>query len=311
MKFKRALVTGGAGFIGSHIAEELLSNKIEVVILDNLSIGRVENIPKDAEFIKGDMLDERKVKRALKGVDIVFHNAAKVSIRASMRKFTDDAKVNIFGTLELLKALKGSQVKRFIYASSMAVYGTVEYIPIDEKHALNPISPYGISKLAGEKYSLIICDSLGIDVISLRYFNTFGKRQTLTPYVGVITIFINRLLACQRLTIFGDGNQIRDFVSVKDVVAANILAMKADFKKAIFNVGSGTGTSVNQIADMLIETIGTHSQVKEYMPYQPGEPGSSIADIRLAERDLKFKIKHVLKDEIPEIIRWIKNDKKK
>ena len=308
MKYKRALITGGAGFIGSHIVDALIKEGIEPVVLDDLSMGKKENIPRGVKFIKASILDDKKLHSALEGVDVVFHEAARVSIRASVSQFLSDAQVNIMGTLNLIDQLKRSKVKKLIYASSMAVYGEARSLQIAEDHTLNPTSPYGISKLAAEKYCLELVGALGIDVVALRYFNTFGIRQTHTPYVGVITIFINRLLENRPPVIFGNGKQIRDFISVKDVARANILSMKRTCKKEVFNVGTGIGTSVNQIADLLLKYFGNRFS-KQYAPEQLGEPGSSIADISKSRKALGFKADIRLKENIPEIIEWIKRGK--
>jgi len=194
MKYKKALVTGGAGFIGSHIAEKLLELGIEVTIIDDLSMGKLENVPKKSQFIKGDITNFNLLKNVIHdNVDIIFHEAAKVSIRNSIHKFYDDAQINLLGTLNILRACNNSKVKKIIYASSMAIYDDSKFpTPLNENYRKNPLSPYGVSKLASELYGFIIAKRLRIDFISLRYFNTFGLRQTYTPYVGVITILENK-----------------------------------------------------------------------------------------------------------------------
>ncbi len=308
MVYKKALVTGGAGFIGSHIVEALLVENIEVVVLDDLSMGRRENVPSDIRIIEADILDERQLNLALDGVDVVFHEAARVSIRNSVTQFYTDAQINIMGTLNLLKALSESRVKKLIYASSMAVYGEATALPIAEDHPLHPNSPYGISKMAGEKYCLELGKTMGIETVALRYFNTYGTRQTLTPYVGVITIFIDRLLEEKSPLIFGDGEQVRDFISVKDIAKANILAMKGTYSGEVFNVGSGKGTTVNHLADFLIGHLNS-SVIKEYAEKKPGEPGDSIADISKIQKVMGFESEYSLKDEIQNIIEWA-NDKR-
>lgn len=310
MGFNCALVTGGAGFIGSHIAEALLKEGVEPIIYDDFSVGCRENVPSGIRTIEANILNEDLLRFALKGVDVVFHEAARVSIRNSVVQFYMDAQINIMGTLSLLKVLRESNVKKLIYASSMAVYGEAKNLPIIENNSLHPISPYGISKLAGEKYCLELGKAMGIDVVVLRYFNTYGIRQTYTPYVGVITIFINRLLEGKSPIIFGDGEQIRDYVSVKDVVRVNILAMKGDYSGEVFNVGTGKGTTVNQLAEFLIGYFGG-KVVKEYTPKQLGEPRNSVADISKIQRVMGFEAKDRLKDEIPYIIEWIKGNREK
>lgn len=307
MKYKKALVTGGAGFIGSHITSELLKRGIETVVIDNFYMGKREYILSGAEVIEADILDGEKLNKACKGVDVVFHNAARVSIRHSIADFYDDANVNIMGTINVINAVIKNKIKKLIYASSMAVYGNAQYLPIDEDHPLQPTSPYGISKLAGERYCLQMGRFFDFEAVALRYFNTYGTNQTMTPYVGVITIFINRLLEGTPPLIFGDGNRIRDFISVEDVALANILAMERDLGGEIFNIGTGKGTNVNEIAQLLIKHINP-AIGPEYGPVQPGEPANSIADINKAKELLGFEPHYQLEDKIDEIIEWNKRN---
>lgn len=303
-KYRKVLVTGGAGFIGSYLTEILLEEEKEVRVLDNLSMGKRENVPEGAEFILGDVLDAAVLRSCLEGVDAVFHLAARVSIRSSIDGFHDDARTNLMGTINLLDCIKGTGVKKLAYASSMAVYAdSPKPEPVQENYATEPISPYGISKLASEAYCLNLADSLGIDVVCLRYFNTYGSRQTLTPYVGVITIFINRLLEGQHPVIFGDGEQMRDFIWVRDVARASTLALESPVRKGVFNIGTGTGTSVNQMADLLIGKIDPRVRA-EYAPSQPGELKYCIADITQAKKHLKFAPEGRLEEKIEEVIEW-------
>lgn len=307
MEYKRAVVTGGAGFIGSHITAQLLEKGIETIVVDNFYMGKREYIPKGAYVIEVDILDSERLNRVFRGVDVVFHNAARVSIRHSITDFYDDANVNIMGTVNVIQAVIKNKVKKLIYASSMAIYGDAQYLPIDENHPLHPTSPYGISKLTSEKYCLQMGRFFDFEAIALRYFNTYGIKQTLTPYVGVTTIFINRLLEGKPPIIFGDGKQIRDFISVEDVAWANILAMEKDLRSEVVNIGTGKGTSVNEIAQLLIKHIGSRIE-PEYAPIQPGEPGSSIADITKAKKLLSFVPHYKLEDKIDEIIEWNKRN---
>ncbi|UCD15134.1 MAG: NAD-dependent epimerase/dehydratase family protein [Candidatus Omnitrophota bacterium] len=306
MEFKKAVVTGGAGFIGSHIAGELLKDNIETVVIDNLYMGKEEYIPKGARFIKMDILDRQKLEDAFAGADIVFHQAAHVSIRNSIDNFYNDAYTNIMGTVNVIGAVIKKGIKKLIYASSMGVYGEAESLPIKETQKLEPTSPYGISKLAAEKYCLQMSNFFGFDAVSLRYFNTFGIRQTLTPYVGVITIFINRMLKGKPPRIFGDGKQVRDFVSVSDIAYANILAMQHGRNGQVMNIASGKGTTVNEVAQVIIDRLGS-GVVPEYTAPKPGEPGSSIADITRAEEFIGYKPRYSLIDKIDAIINWNKN----
>ncbi|MEM4724866.1 MAG: NAD-dependent epimerase/dehydratase family protein, partial [Candidatus Hadarchaeum sp.] len=249
MGYRRALVTGGAGFIGSHLVERLLQEGLQVIVLDDLSMGKRENVPNGAEFVLGDVRDPAVVSAALSGVDAVFHLAARVSIRASVAGFYEDAETNLMGTLNVLRACASAGIKKFIYASSMAVYAdSAEPVPIPETHPTVPISPYGVAKLASERYAMLVAAQSGFQAVALRYFNTYGPRQSFTPYVGVITIFIQRLLRGEPPLIFGDGEQCRDFVYVGDVVEATYRALVSSVEGEVFNIGSGVGTSVNQIA---------------------------------------------------------------
>ncbi len=298
MKYKKALVTGGAGFIGSHLAEALVDSGMEVVVLDNLSVGKKENVPEQAQLVVGDVRDRDCVENVLVNdeVDIVFHEAALVTIRGSMDRFMEDADTNLLGTVNILDALRKSKVKKLVFASSMAVYAdSLEPKPIDEAYAVQPVSPYGIAKFASEQYCRLICRMLSIDCIVLRYFNTYGPRQTFTPYVGVITIFINQLLKGKDLTIFGDGEQRRDFIHVDDIVQANLLSMENEIKAGLFNVGSGRGTSINEIAAKLIGKLAPDRQ-PEYAPARPEELRNSIADIRSLKESLGFAPRHPVLD---------------
>jgi UDP-glucose 4-epimerase len=299
---QKALVTGGAGFIGSHLTRDLLARGLEVVVLDDLSMGKQENLPTDAQLIVGDVCSPDDVRKALEGVDVVFHEAARVSVRSSIKQFYDDAEINFMGTLNLLQCCANSSVRRIVFASSMAVYADSEYPePITEEYKAEPISPYGIAKLAAEKYCLQLARDMDIDCHVLRYFNTYGVGQSITPYVGVITIFIERLLAGKPPVIFGDGEQRRDFVHVSDIVAANILAMDSEERYGLFNVGTGRATSVKEIAAMLCEKIAPDIAA-EYVAAHPGELRYSIADIGRISEILGYSPQVSITERLDEII---------
>ena len=303
-EYQRALVTGGAGFIGSYLCKELIKKGHEVTVIDNLSMGKKENLPEGVDFILGDIIDESMVKEVVinKGIDIIFHEAARVSIRTSIDHFYDDAENNIMGTLNLLRACKDSSVKKFIYASSMAVYADSNVPePINEDFTTNPISPYGASKLSSEIYCMMIADTLGIDCVALRYFNTYGKGQTFTPYVGVITIFVNHIRNGEPLTIYGDGNQCRDFVHASDIVQANILAMEKKGIRGIFNIGTGVSTSINRLSQIIRDRMGPNAKVI-HVDEHHGELKNSIADISKASKVLGYWPKKILEDSIHEVI---------
>ena len=298
MKF---LVTGGAGFIGSHIAEELIKYG-EVRILDNLKIGKKEYVLNGCEFVNGDINDSKAVLDAMKGVDVVLHNAAFVTIRGSFERMRDVIENNFLGTLNVFEAAKNSGVGRIIFASSMDVYGEPQILPVTEDHPLNTRSLYGLSKISGEMFCKIFEEKYGIGCTVLRYFNTYGIRQTPSPYVGVITTFINQALRGETLTVYGDGNQTRDYVWVKDIAQANMLAALSK-KSGVFNVGSGEELTVNQIADMIINEIGGK---KKYLKAPPGEITKMRADISKARRELGYDPKGVLGNKMPGLIDWWK-----
>jgi len=304
MAHRRALVTGGAGFIGSHLVERLLIEGLHVVVLDDLSVGKRENVPPDAEFVKGDVRDPDVVAAAISDVDVVFHLAARVSIRASVAGFYGDAQTNLMGTLNVLQACAANDVQRFVYASSMAVYAdSPQAIPLPETYRTEPISPYGVAKLASERYAMLVADQAGFQAVALRYFNTYGPRQTFTPYVGVITIFIQRLLRGEAPIIFGDGEQCRDFVYVGDIVEATFQAMLSDVHGEVMNVGSGTGTSVDEIAALLCARLGP-DVVPCHAPEHIGELRNSIADISKARQLLGYDPRGRLEDKMDEVIAW-------
>jgi UDP-glucose 4-epimerase len=299
-----ALVTGGAGFIGSHLARALVAEGHPVTVLDDLSVGSRTRVPQEAAFVQGDVRSADDLRRALEGVDIVFHNAARVSIRSSLKEFYSDADTNLMGTLNLLRCLPGTGVRKLVFASSMAVYADNQTpVPIGEDHPREPVSPYGIAKLAAEKYCLQLSQELGIGCHILRYFNTFGPGQTFTPYVGVITIFARRLLEGRPPLIYGDGQQSRDFVHVDDVVTANLLSMRSPVRQGIFNVGTGRATSVNEIAALLCERI--HPGLRpEHLEAHPGELRYSIADVSRIASALGYRPTVTLAGRIDEVIAW-------
>ena len=303
MQYKNALITGGAGFIGGHLAHRLVQMDKNVTVLDNLTVGRRENVPSEAKLIIGDIRDTGAIASAIKGAEVVFHLAAKVSIRAAVEQFYDDADINTMGTLNILRAAKDANCRKIIYASSMAVYGNPDYSPQDENHPTRPTSPYGVSKSASENYISVLAPMWGIDYINLRFFNTYGSRQTLSPYVGVITIFIRNMLAGKPIRIFGDGKQRRDFIYVGDIVEACVLSAQNDISSAALNVGTGIPTDINTIASLLSSRLG-YNLKPEYTPPVPGEPGDSIADTLLAKELLGFKAEWRLEDKIDEVIKW-------
>jgi UDP-glucose 4-epimerase len=302
--FSHALVTGGAGFIGSHLTRQLLAAGHRVTVIDNLSVGRRDAVHDGARFVHGDIRDESALSSALADVDCVFHLAAQVTIRGSFDRFYEDLDCNVMGTARLLRTVDPSRIKWFTLASSMAVYADAPSpAPIGEAHPTQPLSPYGIGKLAAEGLSRQILEARGIPFTAVRYFNTFGPGQTYTPYVGVITIFVTRLLQGERITIFGDGEQQRDFVHVEDIAAGTMLTPGR--APGTYNLGTGQGTSLNTLAALLIREVGATSN-PAYAPTQPGELRFSVADISAARAALSYQPRQTLAGNVGEVIAAIR-----
>jgi len=299
-----ALVTGGAGFIGSHLTRALLAQGTRVTVLDNLSVGRRETVPDAARFVCGDVRDPAALADALTGVDGVFHLAAQVTIRGSFDRFCEDLDTNVMGTARLLRAMDPSQVRWFVLASSMAVYADAESPePIAESHPTKPLSPYGVGKLAAEGVCQQVCEARGVPFTALRYFNTFGPGQAYTPYVGVITIFVTRLLRGEPPIIFGDGEQQRDFIHVEDIVAGTIAAPGR--RPGIYNLGTGRGTSLKALARMITRRLNP-SVKPVFAPLQGGELRFSVADITAAREALGFAPTRTLEDDFDAVVADIK-----
>jgi len=247
IKNKLIVVTGGAGFIGSHIAEEL-SKDNDVIVIDNLYAGKIENIPPNVKFIQADIRDYKSIAELISQADYVFHEAALVSVVESVERPLLTEEINVLGTLNILKALSDGQGK-LIFASSAAVYGDNQNLPLKESEKPKPLSPYGITKVSAEYYCKVFYELYGVPTVSLRYFNVFGERQGYNQYAGVISIFINRALKGEPLIIYGDGKQTRDFIYVKDVVKANILAAESSRANGkVFNVARGERTTIVELA---------------------------------------------------------------
>jgi UDP-glucose 4-epimerase len=306
----KILVTGGAGFIGSHLAEELVKQKHEVRILDDLSTGRMENlkaIAKKIEFLEGTITSKPTVDDAVRGCDYVFHEAAMVSVEESIKNPVKAWDINIRGTLLVLGAAYRSGVKRTILASSAAVYGDTLALPKREDGSLAPKSPYGESKHINEMNAEKYHRDYKLQTVCLRYFNVFGPRQDpASPYSGVISKFISAALKNEKPLIYGDGEQTRDFVYVKDVVRANLLAM--DGKKAaggIFNIGSGTEVSINQLWKQIAK-MAKSKAIPIHEPPRQGDIRRSFASIVKAEQLLGFKPQCSLEEGLKDTMEWIK-----
>lgn len=307
------LVTGGAGFIGSHLVDRLLNEGFEVTVIDNLDTGRLKNIAhrqddKKFHFIKGDIRDFILVKEAIKDIDAVFHEAALASVTLSVETPIITNDINVTGTLNLLKASSDLHVKRFIYASSAAVYGDTPYPQKRENMAPNPTSPYGVSKLAAENYVKLFHKLYGLETVSLRYFNVYGPRQRFDiqcAYGGAITIFTNRLLKNMPPIIYGDGEQTRDFVYIQDIIEANILALNnKNAAGEVFNIGTGKNISINQIAAILKDKMNRKNLKNIYADPRPTDIRHGYADISKAKKILGYNSKFSIKEGLTNLVNW-------
>lgn len=306
----KALVAGGAGFIGSHIVDKLLQAGAEVTVLDNLYSGKMENLEQcrhkpNFSFVKGDVRNLRLVRNVVRDADAVFNDAAVVSVPRSVENplLTND--VNVGGTLNLLKASLDSGVKRFIQASSASIYGDIRTLPVREDMPASPISPYAVSELAAESYARVFYQVYGLKTVCLRYFNVYGPRQTYSAYSGATTIFVNQLLKNQSPTILGDGEQTRDFVYVEDVVSANLLALTA--KNAvgeICNIATGLPTTVNKLVQTLQKAMGKTDLKPSHKPPRKGDILHSYASIEKARKILGYEPMFSLEKGIRKLAEW-------
>jgi nucleoside-diphosphate-sugar epimerase len=302
------LVTGGAGFIGSHIAEELVKREERVRVLDNLSTGKHENLQhlmSAIEFIEGDLLNQEMTARAVEGVDFVLHQAAIPSVPRSIEDPKSTTENNLTSTLHLLLAARDAGVKRVIYASSSSVYGDSPTLPKREDFTPAPLSPYAASKLAGEYYCQVFSQVYGLETVSLRYFNVFGPRQDpLSLYAAVIPRFITAALAKKPLVVYGDGEQSRDFSFVANVVQANLLACEAEgIAGETLNVAGGRQTSLNQLIREL-QAIVTADLYVEYDDPRPGDVKHSVASVEKAARLMGYESVVPFEEGLRRTVEW-------
>jgi len=289
---KSCLVTGGAGFIGSHLVHGLLAEGYRVRVLDNLSTGNrlnLEGALDRVEFIEGDICDMQIAKQATEGIDVVFHQAAMASVPFSLEYPLESHRTCATGTLSMLIAAKDSGVKRFVYAASSSAYGDQPYSSKREIDIPSPLSPYAVAKLAGEYYCQSFFHSFGLETVGLRYFNVYGPRQDPnSPYSAVIPLFVTRLLSGQSPIIYGDGQQSRDFTYVENVVHGNILASKVEgIGGMVINMAEGRQTTLLQLLTLLDHHLGTKISPK-FEPARSGDVRESLADITLARKLLGY-----------------------
>lgn len=301
-KKSRYLVTGGAGFIGSHLVEELLRQGNEVIVLDNLCIGKKERIPKTAKFYNVDIRNYNSIKDLFKGVDYVFHLAAQARIQPSIQDPRETMDVNVNGTTNVLLAARDNKVKKVIYSASSSAYGNQKELPLHEEMTPEPKTPYAISKYMGEQLCKMFNELYGLPTISLRYFNVHGPRQPedkfASSYATVIGIFLKQKKENLKLTIIGDGEQKRDFTYVSDVVNANILAAKSIAGKGeVINIGTGKTFSINEVASIVLGTDRINELV-DYLPKRPAEVKATLADISKAKQLLGWEPKIHLEEGI-------------
>jgi UDP-glucose 4-epimerase len=293
----RILVTGGCGFIGSHLVDALLARSYAVTVLDDLSNGKLENLKNHLggpafRFIQGDIRNAGAVKKAIADADAVIHEAAMISVPLSVKNPVITRSVNVDGTLNLLKASSSFGVKRFVYASSCAIYGKQTKFPISEDAPPNPLSPYASSKLAAEKKCLAFHDQEGLETVCLRYFNVYGPRQAAGEYAGVMVKFLERLRADQPPIIYGNGGQTRDFVHVQDVVEATLLELEHDnVAGEVINIGTGRRVKINELCQIFLKTAGKPHIKPVHEGARVGDIRHSQADISKARKLLGFKPK--------------------
>ncbi|WP_097027917.1 NAD-dependent epimerase/dehydratase family protein [Clostridium peptidivorans] len=303
----RILVTGGAGFIGSHIVDELVKLNHQVSIVDNLSTGSEENLNKNARFYKCDITNKETLRLVfeLEKPEIVIHHAAQIDVQTSLKKAAFDAKVNIRGTINVLECCKEVKTRKIIYPSSAAVYGDPKYLPVDEEHPINPISFYGISKHTPEHYIKVYSELYGIKYTIFRYSNVYGERQGAKGEGGVVSIFIDKFLAKEVPSIFGDGEQTRDFIYVKDVAKANLLALdKGD--NEILNISTNTQVSVNKLFEIMRE-IFVVKIVPVYKEVRDGDIEHSYLDNTRAKEIINLKNEYELQEGLEETVKYYMN----
>jgi UDP-glucose 4-epimerase len=299
------LVTGGAGFIGSNLARLLLDNGHRVTVLDNLMSGYEINLRElpSVNFVRGDVRDAELVNSLARNKDAIFHLAASVGNKRSIDLPFDDSQINVLGTLSVLEAARKNKVKKVVYSSSAGIFGELKTLPIREDHPVEPDTPYGATKLAAEKLCLAYAKLYQIEAVCLRYFNVYGPNQRFDAYGNVIPIFVHKILNGETITIFGDGEQTRDFINVRDVAHANYAAATTPGVWGAFNLGSATRITINHLVDLLRACASKDFRV-EHGPKRPGDVRDSLADISKAQAAFGFSPSVAMEAGLPEYMTW-------
>lgn len=308
---KKAVVTGGAGFIGSHIVDELLAHDYEVTVLDNLHTGRKENVShmlSHIEFVEGDIRDYDLLRQTFSHADIVFHQAALPSVPRSIETPFESHTSNALGALTVFVAARDAGVRRVVFASSSSVYGDSAESPKVETMPYNPLSPYAVQKVTQEMYARVFAKLHGLETVGLRYFNVFGPRQNPhSKYAAVIPLFITAILRGEQPVIYGDGSVSRDFTYVKNVAYANILAAEADHVSGeVFNVACGGEISLNELVRM-INTLTDSDIMPQYASGRPGDISRSCADISKAHNMLGYKVVVPVESGLEEVVEYLRS----
>jgi len=305
----KALVTGGAGFIGSNLVRTLVRDRHEVTVIDNFLSGYRSNLVAlpSVRLIEGDIRDEAKVNVAINGADVVFHLAACVGNKRSLDDPFTDSDINVLGTLRILEGARRAGVRKIVVSSSAAIFGELKTLPIREDHPVEPDTPYGASKLCEEKHCLAYAKLYGLEIVCLRYFNVYGPNQRFDAYGNAIPIFVFQLLQREPLNIFGDGEQTRDFINVADVVQANIKAAHSHGVSGAFNLGSGSRITINSLVDLIAEASQLRPVVK-HGPPRPGDVRHSLADISAARIAFGFEPTVTLNEGLYEYVAWAKGE---
>lgn len=304
-----ALVTGGAGFIGSNLVRALSALGCHVSVLDNLLSGHRANLDgvEGIRFIEGDVRDPAAVAEAMRGASVVFHLAASVGNKRSLERPVEDAEINVIGTLRILEEARRRRVEKVVISSSAGIFGEPKSLPTREDHPVEPDSPYGCTKLCEEKLGLSYGKLYGMEVVCLRYFNVYGPRQRFDAYGNVIPIFVFGIVEGRPLTVFGDGQQTRDFVNVADVVQANLGAALADGVSGVFNIGSGTQLTINALLELL-EKMTERMPTVYYRPPRPGDVRHSLADVGAARAALGYQPRVAIADGLREYLTWAQGE---